>query len=160
MLHTLNDTATATSKGTEATLAAIEYFLNYAASNPDARIRYIASKMILQAISDATYLVCPNARSRMGGYHFLGNKDHKLFNGPLLVLAKIIKNVMSSAAESEVGGLYMNAREDVPIRTTLIEMGHPQPATPLTTDNNTAEGILNGPSNRNVQNPSTCDSTG
>ena len=144
MLHALNDIATATSKGTEATLAAVEYFLNYAASNPDARIRYIASEMILQAISDAAYLVCPNARSRMGGYHFLGNKDRKLFNGPLLVLAKVIKNVMSSAAESEVGGLYMNAREDVPIRTTLIEMGHPQPATPLTTDNNTAEGILNG----------------
>jgi len=38
----------------------------------------------------------------------------------------------------------MNAREDVPIRTSLIEMGHLQPATPLTTDNNTAEGILNG----------------
>ena len=144
MLHALNDIATATSKGTEATLAAVEYFLNYAASNPDARIRYIASEMILQAISDAAYLVCPNARSRMGGYHFLGNKDRKLFNGPLLVLAKIIKNVMSSAAESEVGALYINAREDAPIRTTLIEMGHPQPATPLTTDNNTAEGILNG----------------
>ena len=68
----------------------------------------------------------------------------KLFNGSLLVLAKIIKNIMSSAAESEVGDLYMNAREDVPIRTTLIEMGHPQPAAPLTTDNNTAKGILNG----------------
>jgi len=33
---------------------------------------------------------------------FLGNKDRKLFNGSLLVLAKIIKNIMSSAAESEV----------------------------------------------------------
>lgn len=49
---------------------------------------------------------------------------------------------MLSADESEVGGLYMNARADVPIRTTLIEMGHSQPATPLATDNNTAEGIL------------------
>ena len=144
MLHALNDIATATSNGTEATLAAVEYFLNYAASNPDGKIRYIASEMILQTISDAAYLVCPKARSRMGGYHFLGNKDRKLFNGPLLVLAKIIKNVMTSAAESEVGALYMNARADVPIRTTLIEMGHPQPATPLTTDNSTAEGILNG----------------
>jgi len=83
--------------------------------------------MILQTISDAAYLVCPNARRRMEGYPFLGNKDRKLFNGPLLVLAKIIKNVMASAAESEVGALCMNARADVPIRTTLIEMGHPQP---------------------------------
>jgi len=30
MLHALNDIATVTSKGTEATLAAVEYFLNYA----------------------------------------------------------------------------------------------------------------------------------
>jgi len=40
MIHALNDIATATapSKGAEGTLAAIEYFLNYAASNPDGRI--------------------------------------------------------------------------------------------------------------------------
>ena len=134
------------SKGTEATLATVEYFLNYAVSNPDSRIRFIASEMILQTISDAAYLVYPNARSRMGRYHFLSNKDRKLFNGlgPLLVLAKIIKNVMLSAAESEVGALCINAREDVPIRTTLVKMGHLQPATPLTTDNNIAKEILNG----------------
>ena len=144
MLHTLNDITTATSKGTEATFAAVEYFLNYTASNPDDRIQYIASKMILQTVSDAAFLVCPKARSRLGGYHFTGNKDRKLFNGPLLVLTKIIKNMMGSAAESEVGVLYMNAQADTPIRTRLIEMGHQQPATPLTTDNNTAEGILTG----------------
>ena len=144
MLHALNDIATATSKGTEATLAAVEHFLDYAASNPDARIRYTACEMILQSISDAAYLVCPQARSRMGGYHFLGNKDRKHFNGPLLVLAKIIKNVMGSAAEAEVGGLYINAQAALPIRQALIEMGHPQPPTPLTTDNVTARGILTG----------------
>ena len=63
--------------------------------------------MILQTISDAAFLVCPKARSRMGGYHLLGNKDRKLCNVPLLVLAKIIKNVMGSVAESEVGALYI-----------------------------------------------------
>ena len=31
MIHALNDIATVTSKGTEATLVAVEYFLNYAA---------------------------------------------------------------------------------------------------------------------------------
>jgi len=64
--------------------------------------------MILQTIYDAAYLVCPKARNRMGGYYFLGNKDRTLFNGPLLVLAKIIKNVMESATESEVGAIYIN----------------------------------------------------
>ena len=44
-------------------LAAVEHFLNYAASNPDARIRYIASKMILKTISDAhiSYVRMPEA---------------------------------------------------------------------------------------------------
>ena len=63
------------SKGTEATLATVEYFLNYAVSNPDSRIRFIASEMILQTISDAAYLVCPNARSRMGGVESLSSTD-------------------------------------------------------------------------------------
>ena len=51
---------------------------------------------------------------------------------------------MASAAEAEVGALYMNAQEAVPFRTCLIEMGHPQPATPLKTDNMTAKGIIAG----------------
>ena len=51
---------------------------------------------------------------------------------------------MSSAAESEVAGLFMNAQHAVPIRLTLEDMGHPQPPTPLRTDNITAQGILSG----------------
>ena len=39
ILHAL--IATAASKGTEITLAAVEFFLNYAASNPDGRINQI-----------------------------------------------------------------------------------------------------------------------
>ena len=61
--------------------------------------------MFLKFISDVAYLVCPKAGSRMGGYHVLGNKDRTLFNGPLLVLAKMKKDVMGSAAESKVGAL-------------------------------------------------------
>ena len=60
--------------------------------------------------SDATYLVAPKARSRAAGYHYLENKDGKLFNRPIYVLAKIIKAVMSSAAEAECGRLYINAQ--------------------------------------------------
>eukprot|EP00536_Pseudo-nitzschia_multiseries_P001199 jgi/Psemu1/180551/e_gw1.15.67.1 len=51
---------------------------------------------------------------------------------------------MASAAEAEVASLFLNAREALPIRQCLIELGHPQPANPLKTYNNTAEGILNG----------------
>jgi hypothetical protein len=50
---------------------------------------------------------------------------------------------MQSAAEAECGGLYMNAKEVVPMRITLEELYHPQPATPIRTDNSTADGIMN-----------------
>jgi hypothetical protein len=72
-----------------------------------------------------------------------GNKDGKLFNGPIMVLAKIIKNVMSSAAEAEVAALFMNAQEMAPMRQCLKDLGHAQPATPIKTDNSTATGIIN-----------------
>jgi hypothetical protein len=51
---------------------------------------------------------------------------------------------MGSAAEAEVGALYIVAQEIVPMQITLEELGHPQPATPLKTDNSTACGIMNG----------------
>ena len=50
---------------------------------------------------------------------------------------------MSSAAESELGALFLNAKEAVPIRTTLIEMNWPQPPTTIQLDNSTAVGIAN-----------------
>ena len=68
MLHALNDIAT--SKDNQTTLAAVTYFLNYAACNPNASIIYCASNTQLNIESDAAYLVCPNARSRAGGYHY------------------------------------------------------------------------------------------
>jgi hypothetical protein len=52
--------------------------------------------------------------------------------------------VVASAAEAEIGALFLNAKEGVNIRNILKEMGHPQPATPMQTDNTTAHGILSG----------------
>jgi hypothetical protein len=50
---------------------------------------------------------------------------------------------MSSAAEREVGALFLNCKEGVSIRITLEEMGHPQPPTPVQVNNSTACGIAN-----------------
>ena len=99
--------------------------------------------MVLHIDSDAAYLVAPQARSRAAGYFYLGNMNHTLFNGAIYILTKLIKAVMASAAEAECGGLFMNAQEAVPIRTTLQELGHPQPPTTIRTDNSTAHGIMN-----------------
>jgi hypothetical protein len=50
----------------------------------------------------------------------------------------------ASAAKAEIGDLFLNAQEAVPICTANLEMGHPQPAsvTSLETINSTADGIL------------------
>jgi hypothetical protein len=143
MLHAINDISLNTSKGTEATLDATMFLLNYAHTHPNAEIIYRASDMILRADSDAAYLVAPEARSRAGGYQYLSNKQGTIFNGPVAVIAKVIKNVMASAAEAELGALFMNAQEAVGLRNCLEAMGYSQPATPLKTDNSTASGILN-----------------
>jgi hypothetical protein len=50
---------------------------------------------------------------------------------------------MSSAAEAELGALLINAKTAVPMRKTLEELGHPQPPTPVQTDNSTAYGVIN-----------------
>jgi hypothetical protein len=49
--------------------------------------------------------------------------------------------VLSSAAEAELAALYHNGKQACPLRTTLEELGHPQPPTPIQTDNSTAAGV-------------------
>jgi hypothetical protein len=51
--------------------------------------------------------------------------------------------VVSSAAKAELAALFHNGKEACPLRITLEELGHPQPATPIQTDNSTAYGIAN-----------------
>ena len=59
-------------------------------------------------------------------------------NGAVLNIAQIIKAVMASVAEAKLGALYINAKEAVPMRITLEEMGHQQPMTSMQTDNTIA----------------------
>ena len=59
-----------------------------------------------------------------------------------MTVAQIIKDVMSSAAEAEIGAMYINAREAVPARKALEEMGHPQPPTPMQTNNSAAHFVV------------------
>jgi hypothetical protein len=51
---------------------------------------------------------------------------------------------MSSAAEREIGAVFLNAKEGAVVRTTLEELGHKQPPTPMETDNTTTTGYSNG----------------
>jgi hypothetical protein len=79
--------------------------------------------MILHIHSDASYLSVSNAQSRLGGLFFLGNKSPKqeTLNGSILNVAVIIKNVVASAAESEVGACFHNAQSGAPLIVTLAD---------------------------------------
>jgi hypothetical protein len=144
MLTALSAIASEQANPTKNTMRKCKQFLDYAASQEDAILTYRASDMVLAIHSDASYLNEPKARSRIGGHHFLSTNDAiPANNGAVLNISKVLKAVMSSAAESELGALFVNAKHAVPQRTTLEEMGHPQPRTPMQTDNSTAYGVVN-----------------
>jgi hypothetical protein len=145
VLMPLNDIATEQTKATGKTQAAMNQLLDYLATHPDATIRYHASDMILHIHSDASYLSVSNARSRLRGLFFFGNKspEQDMLSRSILNVASVIKSVVASAAKSEVGACFHNAQSGAPLRVTLTELGHTQPPTALRTDNSTAFGILN-----------------
>jgi hypothetical protein len=146
MLTAIGELATEQSQATQSTMEKLSQLLNYCAAHPDAVVRFTASDMILAVESDASYLSVVKGRSRAAGYFFLTNKlatptsSYKP-NGAVHILCHIMREVLSSAAEAELGALFHNGKEACPLRIALEELGHPQPATPMATDNNTASGI-------------------
>ena len=52
-----------------------------------------------------------------------------------------MKFVVASAAEAELGELFQNCQDGIMYQTTLHNLGHPQPRTPVHCDNATAVGI-------------------
>jgi hypothetical protein len=145
VLMPLNDIATEQTRATEKAQATTKQLLNYLATHPDTTNRYQASDMILHIHSDASYLSVSNAQNRLRGLFFLGNKtpEQDTLSGSILNVIFVIKNLITSKAESEVGACFHNAQSGAPLRATLTKMGHKQPPTPLRTDNSTAFGILN-----------------
>jgi hypothetical protein len=49
---------------------------------------------------------------------------------------------MSSEAEAKLGTLYVNTIKAIPQHQLLEEMGHPQPPTPMQTDNSNSLGVV------------------
>jgi hypothetical protein len=123
---------------TTTTIKAVAHLLDYCSTKPEATIRYYASDMQLKIHSDASYLSEPKAKSIIGGYFYLGCKTNAcmkpLSNGHLLCQTTVLKHVVSSVAEAELGALFVKAKEGTVTRTTLSDMGHNQDATDVTTD--------------------------
>ena len=106
--------------------------------------------MILQIHSNASYLSEPRARSRAGGHYFLDDICPDMskppttcpcLNGTIHSILRIIYNVIGSAAEAEIGATKINGQEAVLIRTLLLKLVHPQPATPIQVHNSTVDGF-------------------
>ena len=62
-------------------------------------------------------------------------------NGAFHVNTQIMKFVVASAAETELGALFRNCQDGIMFWTTLHNLGHPQPKLPVHCDNATADGI-------------------
>ena len=88
-------------KATYDTAAATGKLLDYVATYPNDGILFRNSDMILAVHEDAGFLNESRARSRAGAHIFLSENEPKpKINGPILTIAKIIKTVMTSAAEA------------------------------------------------------------
>ena len=61
-----------------------------------------------------------------------------------MVIAKIRKLAVASAAEAEVVSLYHAVQEIVPLWVKVEEIGHKEPTTPLRIDDNTMRGFMKG----------------
>lgn len=150
LLPALNEIAASQANPTELTEKKINHLLAFAKTHRNTSLRFHASDMVLHIDSDAAYLVMPNARSRFAGYyHLSANPTTPLtptynipINSPIHVECKTIRHVVSSAAEAETGGLFYNAQTALMIRQILHDLGHPQPPTPLKTDNSTAHSFV------------------
>jgi hypothetical protein len=127
----LGTIAAAQANGTEATVDAAIHLLNYAATHPDAVLRFTKSDMKLHIVSNTSYVSEPKARSRVGGYYYLDGKDDPQpgkspkLNGVIHIKSRIMRTVMASVAEAEIGGLFINGQEASYIRNIFQEMGHP-----------------------------------
>lgn len=101
------------SKATECTHEKINQLLVYYATNLNPILRYQASDMQLQVHSNASYLNETEAQSQVGGYFCMTNNAPKedIDNGAIINPTGVLKVVVSSAAEVEVGALFVNVKE-------------------------------------------------
>ena len=136
ILATLRSIGTNIAYGTERVAAMAAYLLNFCANNRNTKIRYFASDIQLCGHTDASYMSVSKARSRAAAYFYLSTydgallpTDHKLKlparpNGTIHVMSTVMRQVLSSATEAEVGATFYGCQYAVPLRNTLADLGH------------------------------------
>lgn len=86
--------------------------------------------MVLHFHSDTSYLNAPQAHSQVGGHFFLSTHPNKhapiLNNAPVLTVSTILQHVAASAAETELGGRFINGHKAQQKVHILEALGHAQ----------------------------------
>ena len=145
VLMALSTNASEQTKGTEYTGKSIPS--TPLLGNAPCCIKFRASDMVFNIHSDASYLSEPNACSRACGHFFMGSLpiDGKLItlNGAFHTLCSILRFVVASAAEAELGALFLNCQEGMIFKSTLKDLGHSQPKILVHCDSTIAVGIAN-----------------
>ena len=124
-------------------LAKVDRLLAYLSANPDTKITYHASDMVLSAFSDGSYLSVARSRSRAGGIAYYGWRNSRRLNGAVYAKSTILDVVVASAAECEYGSLFLCARDLVWQRLIAAALGYPQAATDIHCDNSCAVSLAN-----------------
>jgi uncharacterized protein (UPF0333 family) len=92
--------------------------------------------MILHIHSGASYLSEKEAKIRAGGFFYMGSStktDKKLTNGAILIISKVLKHVMSSAAEAEIGAVFYKCKRRSSPSYNIVRIR--APTTPHTNGN-------------------------
>ena len=114
ILLALSNIASEQANPTKKIMKRVCQLLDYMATHPEAKVRFCASDMIFNVYSDASYLLAVKGRSCAGDYFFLGslptNGKPIQFDGNIMITCKILKLVASSAAEAELGALFVNTK--------------------------------------------------
>jgi hypothetical protein len=145
VLAALSTIAIDQTKTTKRTMERCIQLLDYLESNQNAKVRFHASDMVLNIHLDASYLSESGAQSRACGHFFMGwmpknGKPIKVY-GAFYTSSSIMRFVVASAAEAELGALFHNCQTRMIFQQTLKDLGHPQPKMPVHCDNATAVGI-------------------
>jgi hypothetical protein len=119
---------------------AVHLLLDYVATYPNDGIVYHASNMILCAHSDAGFLNELQSRSQAGAHIFLLEDVSMARSSPLPKSSNLLWHLLPNQNLLPSSSLHAKM---IPHRQTLIDMGWPQPKSPIQTNNSTAAGVVN-----------------
>jgi len=111
LLPALSSLTSQEANPTEKTVVLCKQFLDFMGTQEEAILTYQASDIVLAIHSNASYLSEPKSRSLAGDHMFMAGEDKiPINNGAVHNISQIIRAVMSSAAEAELGALFINAK--------------------------------------------------